>query len=280
MKRRNITKNKEGAWRRTGNPNLCWTVARRRFADDVLYTLDALLKVLETRGRSLTWSQTLPERRSYWSAVERLRKKGLIAYRKPGGRDPVLILTEDGAGQLPDATHPERFWDVKWDGTWYVLVFDVPERQRGYRHALRGFLKRMHMGCLQRSVWVSPRDIRPAYDDLDEAAAARDYCFLFQSRTVLRQSPQEVVTRAWPMDEVRKDQNEYLQIYSANLRRLSQKTHSENDLHALLREERMAYLAAMEKDPLLPQDLWPKGYLGRQVHSLHRLVMDEIARQV
>ena len=280
MKGKNRKTEVEAPWRGAADPNWCWTVTRRKFADDVLYTLGALAETLMTRGRSLTWGPGIPRQRAYQAAVQRLKKQGLVAYRKTGGKTPGLFLTAEGDARLEASLRPEPYWQSPWDGTWYVLVFDVPERHRGYRFALRGFLNRMRMGGLQRSVWVSPRDIRPAYKDLDIAASVKDCCFLLQSRTVLGQPPGEIVARAWPMDVLRSNQEQYLRVFKARLLRLKEKPPASADLHALLREERIAYLSAMEKDPLLPESLWPAGYLGRQVYSLHRILLEEIGRRL
>ena len=41
------------------------------------------------------------------------------------------------------------------------------------------------MGCLQKSVWVSPRDIRPEHDDLVKGIRVNFYAYLFEATTVL-----------------------------------------------------------------------------------------------
>ena len=43
-----------------------------------------------------------------------------------------------------------------WDGIWRVVVFDIPNRKRNVREALRQQLKEFEFYQLQKSVWVSP----------------------------------------------------------------------------------------------------------------------------
>ncbi len=87
-----------------------------------------------------------PSNVAYYSAISRLRGKGLIAHRSKGGRDPVLSLTPQAEAGRPDALRPERFWNQSWNRIWYIIAYDVPESNRIYRNALRGFLRRMRMG--------------------------------------------------------------------------------------------------------------------------------------
>ena len=98
---------------------------------------------------------------------------------------------------------------------------DIFERDRRYRNALNRFLMRMRMGCLQKSVFVSVRDIRPLFYDLDIAAAVAEYANFFEAWTVLGQSDAAVVARAWDFEGLRKIQADYIEACQARLRRTS-----------------------------------------------------------
>ncbi len=51
-----------------------------------------------------------------------------------------------------------------WDGMWRVVLFDIPERQRKAREALRTDLKQLGLRELQKSVFVHPY---PCGDEVD-----------------------------------------------------------------------------------------------------------------
>jgi phenylacetic acid degradation operon negative regulatory protein len=262
------------------HPDFCPTVARRHLALEMLGMLDAAAGVLVTRGRSLTWNSSYPSRAAYNSAVYRLRKQGLIASRKKGGRQPVLRITGAGTHRLPDAFRPQRWWDRRWNGIWYVLVYDVPEVERSYRGALREFLKRKRMGCLQGSVWVCPHDIRADYSDLNEAAALSDYAFLFESRTVLGQPSSDVVHAAWKMDRVFAVQRWFQDMCARNQQRMVSEELDAATLTDMAAEEMAAYAKAMEHDPLLPRQLWPAYYQGEVAYKAHRAFLQAVARRL
>jgi hypothetical protein len=46
-----------------------------------------------------------------------------------------------------------------WDGKWRVVFFDIEETKRLRRDRLRGYMEKIGLKQMQRSVWVSPYDI-------------------------------------------------------------------------------------------------------------------------
>lgn len=264
-------------WKTFHHPDWSLPVVKRRVTEQWIDLMKDVGEVLATNGRSLAWNKTYPSQTAYRAAMSRLRKAGLVATHHDDGRLPSLKLTPEGLGRLPIYHTPEKFWDVKWNGIWYMLVFDVPEKERHYRDTLRGFLKRLRMGCLQRSVWVTPHDIRPEYDDLQQAANVHAISYLLESRTVLHQETSEIVENAWDFSHLKELHERYLEVYRENLALTSQSNHGEPALMALLLQEAEAYVQCMRPDPLLPNELLPANYLGKKVYKLHQQVRSSIA---
>jgi DNA-binding transcriptional regulator PaaX len=260
------------------HPDLSLPVLRRRATEEFLLLLGELGKAVATRGRSLDWGGCYEHRQSYYNAVGRLLKQGLVAYRRSGGRPPVLLLSPQGRAGRPDFFQPEMFWKKSWTGLWYLLMYDVPESQKSYREVLRRFLQQKRMGCLQRSVWISATDMRPDFDDLCRAAALSDYAFLFESRTVLGLPARAVAARAWNFEPLRERQRWYCERCDELLAASKTGPIRAREGWAFLREALCAYQWAMERDPLLPRALWPEGYLGPNVVARHRSLMDRIGR--
>ena len=262
------------------DPDISLPVVRRRAAEYLIDFVAWYGDIMLTNGKSLGWSRTFPSRHAYYNAKRRLAKNGLIAYRRRGDNEPVLTLTEEGDRRLSDAYRPKHFWQKKWKGIWYVLMYDVPERQRSVRDALRGFLVRLRMGCLQKSVWVSPYDIRPEYDDLVKTAGIDWVAFLFEAQTVLGQGAESVVEAAWNFERLGIIQDRYLRTYTDNLIAIQAPALSCEELQDIAREEAEAYLSAMAEDPLLPQVLHPPYYRGPKVFDLHRRFIAAMRREL
>jgi len=91
------------------------------------------------------------------SAFYYLKRKGLINIEYHGPQ-MYISLTEKGkskAGKFKidelEIKKPE-----KWDKKWRILIFDISDKHRSKREALRGKLKQLNLYQLQKSVWVCP----------------------------------------------------------------------------------------------------------------------------
>lgn len=264
-------------WPSFHNPDVSLTVLRRRVSEELLEALEYLLRVGVTGGRALLWHDWFRSDPAYLTALSRLRKAGLIVTKLGRGGEVLLDLVNPSTSQRP-WVRPESHWNRTWNGIWYVLVYDVPEKQRAYRDTLRHFLERQRMGCLQKSVWVTPRDIRPEYDDLCHAADVQRHSFLLESHTVLGRSEQDIVTRAWDFDRITTAQAWFCETCRKTLERLNSETLSSGILSTVTREEMAAYSAVMVEDPLLPSSLCPAGYIGKQTYRLHLEFMKTVSR--
>jgi len=264
-------------WLSFHHPDLSLPVIRRRAAEEWLDILCGVGEVLASQGRTVFWNKSYPNRTAYHSAMTRLRKNGLVAQSDSKGNLPHLVLTDAAKLKRPSYYHPDKLWNTRWNGIWYTLIFDVPETERHYRDTLRKFLKQLRMGWLQKSVWITPRDIRPEYDDLEKSASVNLVAYLLESRTVLHRDQQEMVRNAWDFENLKALQGRYLKTFTENLKLIS-KAHSEEELMDLLYQESEAYIHSMRKDPLLPKELLPKDYLGRQVWDLHQTLIKTVGR--
>lgn len=267
-------------WQWFDNPGFSLPVVRRRLGEELLDLVLMTVELLTSGGRSFMWSRCFPSTLAYDGACRRLRQAGLVVYRRGAGKAAVLRLTTKGERATDDIFRPERWWQRRWPGIWYLMVYDIPETQRSYRNVLRQFLRRLRMGRLQGSVWITPRDIRPEYDDLVKAAGIESYAYLFEARTVLGLPTEQVVRSAWPTDLLKQCQQWYCANAQRNWNTLRLKQLSQKSLWAFARETNWAYRAVMEPDPLLPKVLWPNGYRGTEVVAWHRRLLGELARQL
>jgi hypothetical protein len=47
----------------------------------------------------------------------------------------------------------------RWNGYWWAVAFDIPEKRRRARELLRRELKYMHFVEIQKSIWVTPYSV-------------------------------------------------------------------------------------------------------------------------
>lgn len=86
-----------------------------------------------------------------------LKRKGLIKMNYEG-KQLYISLTPEGRKiakkyQIDDL---EIKKPRKWDKRWRILIFDINDKYKDKREALRGKLKELGLFMLQKSVWVCP----------------------------------------------------------------------------------------------------------------------------
>lgn len=249
------------------HPDFSPTVALRYVSDSFVDFLRFYGGLMTRQGSPYSWLCFFKSNSAYYSAVYRLQKAGVLTYRSSKTGRRVLKLTESRAPK--PAFKPHKLWQSKWDGIWRVFIYDIPEEERNFRTGLGRYLHKLRMGCLQQSVWVSPHDIRPEYDDLLKTLAIEHVSYLLEARTVLGRKAQDIVLNAWDFKKIESQQRWFIENCIAMISRLESSLMRREEIEQAAREEMQSYLSVMEDDPFLPRALWPKGYLGESAYEHH-----------
>lgn len=98
------------------------------------------------------------EKRRFAEAFSRLRQSRLVITREKSDGTFVIQLTEQGKRKIQEIEFqnvvPPR--PAQWDGIWRIVIFDIPNKKKPAREALRSKLKEWNFYQLQESVWVCP----------------------------------------------------------------------------------------------------------------------------
>src|SRR3989338_1597786 len=118
-------------------------------------TVDGYIRLEDFAYHHYRYHYGIPElkKSSLSQALKRLREGGLIEQVKL--RDDIVIkLTEAGRDLIGGEIE-----DKEWDGKWRIVIFDIPEEKRIIRNLFRRNLKKWGFKHLQKSVWISKRNI-------------------------------------------------------------------------------------------------------------------------
>jgi len=102
----------------------------------------------------------LKYRGSFYRAIEELLERGYLEEIEIEG-ERYLKTTPKGKLKLF-----KKKYLKKWDGLWRIVAFDIDEKRRKTRDLFRAKLR--EIGCLpiQKSVWITPRDVSGQLEDL------------------------------------------------------------------------------------------------------------------
>jgi phenylacetic acid degradation operon negative regulatory protein len=230
----------------------------------LLYGLDmALDPTLPNLTRGVPdWAQEHGLRRRDW---ERAGRGGWTGSEE--GNDWVGALTETGRLRALGGRDPEERNSRQWDGRWRVLMFDLSNPPAAMRQRLSRWLHANHFGCLQRSVWVTP----DACPDISELFAGREQNageVVMLESAVLQgfADGKELAESSWDFAAINSGYRSYLDFVQGAPARPQE---GEIDF-AWIREEGELWRAVVAKDPMLPSELLPTGYLGGSAWAARR----------
>lgn len=111
-------------------------------------------------------------------AIIDLEKRDLIQIEK---RDSEALVYLEEKGEIKVAKYSLKLlFDFKrkrqkWDGSWFLVFFDVPEVQRTKRDYLREFLKELGFYQYQKSVYLFPYKCEKEVNFIKEIVEAGKY---------------------------------------------------------------------------------------------------------
>ncbi len=232
-------------------------------------------------------SQTLLDSFESWNYRNRLRLD-LLQLRRSGMVECLGVrdksqwrLTEKGRYAAIGGIDPVSRWSRTWDGRWRLLLFDLPARQQRLRLTLWRWLRWQHFGYLQQSVWIVPDSIN------DTCIPLRHLKLTPESLTVIVGTPsppdtnEGIVQSAWDFTLINSNYKAAIELATAGRRFVNKGKPVE--MRQWLAAERTAWMEAITCDPLLPEVLLPKGYLGqkalRERQGTFALLSGALARQ-
>lgn len=108
--------------------------------------------------------------------IKKLYRSKLVEKRKNPDGSFTFILTEKG--KLKALTYHFQKMKIKredWDGKWRIVIFDIPEKMRRGRDALRDKLKELGFYELQKSVFIFPYECKDEIEFVIEFFNLRRY---------------------------------------------------------------------------------------------------------
>jgi DNA-binding transcriptional regulator PaaX len=111
--------------------------------------------------RALTKKCGLSKSEHFARSITCLKRRRLVSVAEKDGQQ-ILTLSENGKKRVLqfelDKLVIKR--PRKWDGYWRLVLFDIPEKQRLGREALRRKLRQLGFYQLQKSCFIHPFDCK------------------------------------------------------------------------------------------------------------------------
>lgn len=130
-------------------------------------------RILE--GISKEWKEI--DRNKLIRIVREFYRDRIVDYREDKDGIVKIILTKDGRQKALKYQIDEIKIKKpkKWDGKWRIVVFDIPEKKKKAREALRNKLQELGFRELQKSVLIFPYECENEIDFITEVFEIRQY---------------------------------------------------------------------------------------------------------
>ena len=244
----------------------------------LLWSADQLLR---PTFRNLTDSyESWAYRNGLLPQAAKLERLQLLERDAQSPADRLYRLTEQGRLHALGGRDPEAQWARPWDGYWRLVLFDVPTGQNARRERLRRYLRSRAFGYLQGSVWITPDPVHDERGILAGGEVNVESLLLLEARPAAGETDAEIVDGAWDFAQINRRYARHLEVLE---RCPTDKLTNAEAIRALRRwaaDEREAWLRAVQSDPLLPQCLLPKDYLGRRAWERRKRVLHRTGQRL
>jgi phenylacetic acid degradation operon negative regulatory protein len=198
------------------------------------------------------------------SKLHRLERQRWIERKTGGSNDRIYRLTAQGRLHVLGGRDPEQRWTRHWDGQWRMVLFDVPLRKSADRVRLWRYLRGRGFGYLQKSVWITPDPLTEEHRILTGGKIDVESLILLRARPCAGESDEQIVAGAWDFEEINIRYAQYLKVLNLRPGAPLRRQEAAKVLQQWMATERVAWLSAVSKDPLLPEQILPAGYLGQR----------------
>jgi phenylacetic acid degradation operon negative regulatory protein len=223
-------------------------------------TLGSLIKLAQPFG--------LPER-LVRTSVGRLAKDGWLTSHR-AGRQSEYALTKHGRQRFAEATQriysePPREWDRRW------TMLLLPANSADHREKIREELRWLGFGQLTAGVLAHPsRSVADTQHLLGEMGM-KGRAIVLQAASAGLAQDRELISRGWDLAELARAYRRFVESFSGIRTLLSDDMQAGEEQAFVIRtllihEYRKIHL----RDPLLPHDLLPPGWIGAHAYDLCR----------
>lgn len=107
--------------------------------------------------------------KSVYSSLKRMQNQRLIEITEKGDQT-IISITDKGKKKFLSYNIETMaiFAPKKWDGKWRIVGFDIPEKKKQAREALRNKMRELGFIALQKSLFVLPYDCKKEIEFIGE----------------------------------------------------------------------------------------------------------------
>lgn len=236
------------------------------------------LRIMSSSYKSMYgWIPKQYQKHNFYQLISRSFKTQLIEKIERNG-EVYIRITSNGKELIQRDFPMLALQDKPWDGKWRIVMFDVEEVNKKVRERLRGKLKELGFGMLQKSVFISPHDIMKDFIEFAQASGIKDYLYILETHKLIVGDKIEFANKIWKLEELNERYKEIVdeigEIENSHMIFNSDRT-KKSDVEmekyiSNIKTVKNKWLKIVIEDPFLPKILLPKPWYGEVAKELVR----------
>lgn len=225
-----------------------------RQIESILY----MISTLPRPSKAMVAIALLQPRFSYNAVrtqITRLHKKGYI--NKIGhGKNAVISFLK----RFEELIWPNKEVDrtklssKAWDKKWRLLIYDIPEKYRHKRDALRVFIAQLGFGKVQGSCWVSPYDLSLKLHEFCKKQKIVDYICIYEGKFFAGKDITDLCDGIWHLNKINDEYKSIIEMCQQCSRAMNSSANNDSEWFNLYYEAYSALTNALRNDPFLPDE--------------------------
>jgi phenylacetic acid degradation operon negative regulatory protein len=207
------------------------------------------------------------------TVLSRMARKGWLASERRG-RTAWYDLTARGRALLRRGS--ERIYhrgrEERWDGSWYLVTYSIPEEDRELRDRFRVRLAWLGCGSLGGGTWISPHDVYEPIAEFAGELGIEHQVEVFRARHMGFSDARRLVASCWDLATVGRRYTRFIRrfspLYEDSRRAEKSRALSPEDAYVRRFELIHEYRQFLSLDPNLPPPLLPPDWVGESAARL------------
>lgn len=215
-----------------------------------------------------------------YANINRFHKKGFIQKIKRGKRSFVRTLVKPEQIIWGDTERLKvNKCAERWDGLWRLVIYDIPEKERGKRGALRRYLKDLGFGKIQGSCWVSPYNFSSQIYEAANTYGLLNYLCIYEGNFFAGKNTDDLVEEVWGLKKINGKYQNVIDICNKNRELIETKELTPKERYKLYFEVYELFIEALRSDPFLPKvflRFWLRDKAQSLFEAFSRIASKEI----
>jgi phenylacetic acid degradation operon negative regulatory protein len=212
------------------------------------------------------------------TTISRMKQAGFVESLRAGLRS-FYRLTDLGVKEVQSTSERAfTFTDSKWEGSWTMITYSVPEEHRELRDSLRALLKTYGFGSLVPGAWISPRSLPTLLEQKCQKIGVWRYLEVFTAEHIGPSDLHHLVEHAWPhLSAIAGHYQSYQKKYDLVIEQVVKEAPSNRKCFALHMQSLFELIAIILEDPGLPTALLPEDWPSDMALSRYEELQNRLA---